>query len=242
MSLRQSTPGEGGASLRVHFRYVGVAPNKTWPAHVAGPAMWFQCHTSERTKPCLHWMTNGELGCPRCKGTDETKELGYQPLYRSSDGCPVMVVLYADQREHADKLAHHERAIVGREGEKGDAVYIRRAFEQTPKYQSSLMVRMVPADLTETLLIMWKIPELVEWYRRQPKQSDNAVSLPTGVAVRPDGKPYSPMMQAAAKRHGADVLPIPETTATFDEAYARMEQRKAQADKPSTNGHTKPKG
>jgi len=241
MSLRKAAPGEGGASTRVHFRYVGVGPNKTWPAHVAGPCQWFMCHTSERTKPCLDWITRGALSCPRCGKSDEPKELGYMPLYRSSDGCPVMVVLYADQREHADKLELHERVMVGREGEKGDAVYIRKALEKTPKYQSSLSVRMFAADLTCTLLVMWKLPELTDWYSRNKNASDKSLSLPQGIAVRPDGTPYSPAMQGAAKRFGADVLDDDATKAAFDASLKGMREKAAEMDKPHTNGKPKPR-
>lgn len=241
MSLRKASPGEGGGNTRVHFRYVGVGHSKTWAAHCAGPCQWYMCHTSERSKPCLDWITHGVLPCPRCGGAKEAVMMGYQPIYRSSDGCPVMVVLYEDQRDHADKLDLHERVMVGREGEKGDAVYIRRAMEQTPKYQTTLGARMFAADITETCLVMWKIPELVEWYRAQPKASDTGVSLPKGTAITSAGKPYSPMMQQAAKLAGAEVVADDFIAATLGKSLNRVKAAEAAMAPPHTNGKPKPR-
>lgn len=238
MSLRKAAPGEGAGGARVHFRYVSVAHGKSWPAHVAGPCQWFMCHTSERTKPCLHWISYGALPCPRCKDDKEAKMLGYMPLYRSSDGCPVMVVVYEDQRDHVDALQLHQRVTVGREAEKGDAVFIRAALSQEPKYHSTLPCRLFPADITETLLVMWKLPELVEWHRAQPKVSDNAASLPKGVAVNERGEVVGPMYQAAAKKVGFKTVKAAPLDAAYDKVQERL-RAKAALLPPSTNGNGK---
>lgn len=236
MGLRNASPGEGGRNLHVHFRYVSVAPGKSWFAHVAGPAQWFITHTSERTKPCLSWITSGALHCPLCGRAKEPQMLGYLPLYRSTDGCPVLVVVYEDQREFVDEFNLHDRVQVGRESEKGDAVYARKALSQEPKYKSTLAVRMLPADITDTLLMMWKIPELKEWAKQQPKVSDTAVSLPPGVVLDSAGKPFGPMYQNAAKRAG--FTPVREET--LDKAYdatTNKLRKKAAGLPPSTNGN-----
>lgn len=240
MALKKAAPGEGAAGVRVHFRYVGTGPAKTWAAHTAGEPHWFMCHTSERTKPCVHWMSDGALPCAKCDPKKPAVEMAYMPLYRSSDGCPVMVVIYADQRDHADKLELHTRVMIGREGDKGDAVYIRKCADQSPKYQSTLACRLFAADLTETLLAMWKLPDLVEWYRKQPKPSDNAVSPVREVAMRPDGEPFSPMVQKLAKKLGAPTTRDAAALANYDAIANRIKNKVGLNGKPSTNGNHKP--
>lgn len=240
MGLRKATPGEGAGSGHVHFRYVGTDPGDRWFAWVAGPAYWLLGHPSSRSKPCLDWLTEKALPCAICSPLKPPVMMGYLPLYRQIDGAPVMVVVYETVREKVDALKLHKRVQVGRELGEADSVWVSLALEQNPRFQTTLKQREQPADVTETLLRMWKMPELVNWYRCQTPQSDNPVSLPEGVAVTSAGTPYSPMSQAAAKRFGADVLPIPTGDATFEEARRKLLNRAA-----STNGKhdtTKPKG
>jgi hypothetical protein len=242
MPLPNAAPGEGPVRAYTHFRYVGTPTGGRWNAWVAGPCQWFIAHTKGKSKPCLEKMTKGVLSCPRCAQVAQPQMIGYLPLYRQVDAANVLVIVYELERPFVDVLETHQRVQIGREDEQSDSVWVRAALSPEPKWQTTQPERKVAADCTETLLRMWAIPELTQWYRECCQPSDNAMSLPTGVAVRPDGKPFSPMMQAAAKRHGADVVGVPDTAATFDAAYAKMAAKKAALDKPGENGHTKPKG
>lgn len=206
MGLKQTPPGGGGGKAHVHFTHVKTAHGQQWHAHMAGPIHWFTCHASQRSKPCLHAVTDGELVCDRCGPGRVTSVLGYVPMYREVDGKPVFVVVYDHAREQLDQLKFHRRVLVGRGPDQNDTIYILEALKQATKYDSRLPERWKNADLTPTLLKIWGIPELAVWYMRTEGKSDNAMSLPTGVAKKSDGTPFSPGMQAAAKRWAPDTI------------------------------------
>jgi hypothetical protein len=90
-------------------------------------------------------------------------------------------------------------------------------------------------------LRVWGLPELIDWYQRTQQPSDTALTLPPGVAVRDDGKPYSPALQGAAKRWGADVVTDGPPAELYDAAVDRLKAHAAAAAKPSTNGKPKPR-
>lgn len=240
MSLREAAPGEGARGTRTHFTYVETHAGKNWFGYIAGRCWWGICHPSERSKPCLHWITSGQLACRLCGGKREPEMMGYQPLYRHTDGKPVLAIFYEDMRDRVDAMKFHERVQIGREGGKGDACWIQKAMDQSPKYQTTLAVRMAPAHITENLLMMWKVAELTEWYRCQPPTSDNAVSPVREVAIRPDGEPFSPMVQKLAKKLGAPMSRDAAALANYDAVANRIKDKVGLNGKPSTNGNHKP--
>lgn len=235
MPIPTKPPGGGGQTPRVHFTYLATPRGDRWHAWIAGPCHWFDAHTKGKSKPCLTVMCGGALECPRCTPLDPVEEIGYQPLYREVDGRPCMVIIHEHSRERVDQLKLHARVCVGREEEASAAVWVAPALVATPKYQTTLAERMRPADLTETLLRVWSIPALTEWYRK-----NNPVAVPVrdskGVAMRDDGKPFSGHMQAAAKRYAPDTV-VPETTELFDAARAELVER---VKKSGNNGNGKP--
>lgn len=240
MGLPQTPPGGGGKRRHTHWHYVSTEPGKTWNAWMAGRTHWYTCHTKGRSKPCVHAMTGGELDCTACSPLNEPEVIGYVPLYREIDGRPCMVIVHEYSREQVDQIGFHKPVIVGRGTQSSDAVWVQAHQKSSGKYTSSLRERMVPADMTETLLALWKLPALTDWYRRQPAKSDNAVSLPEGTAVRDDGKEFSPMMQGPAKRWADPV--IKEPTAVGDVIDVQREQlERIQRGAASMNGKHKPK-
>lgn len=164
MALPQASPEEG-RNRHVHFRYVPTQNGTTWHAWLAGVPHWYLCHTLKRTKPCLHAMTGGKVSCPRCGESAEPEVIGYVPVYREVDACPVMVIIHLEQQERAEQLAIHQRILIGREAQKADGVWLSPALRPTPTFQTTLEVRRKPADLTETLLRLWNLPDLTAWYR-----------------------------------------------------------------------------
>ncbi len=183
--LPQIPSGGERRHARTHFSYVTVERGGNWEAYAAGPAQWFPMHCSRRSKPCVEEMTDCDLACPFCAKGHVAIVKGYLPLYRASDGRPVVVVIDEASRHLADKLALHESVTVGRERSRGSAVWVARPLAQRPSYTTTLEARRAPADLTETLLRLWALPELVEWYRRTHvstdrfgRGSDEPVSLP----------------------------------------------------------------
>lgn len=171
MSLPKAPPGEGGRSSYTHFHYCATDPAKQWHAWIAGACEWYECHPSKRTKPCVHIMTSGTLPCKYCAMGLPIETCGYQSLYREVDARPVFVVLHNYTRERVDSLKLHERVVVGREASQSDGVWVARALKPQPLFVTTLKERMRPSDLTETLLRVWGLPELVEWYRREFPES-----------------------------------------------------------------------
>lgn len=212
--LHQSPPRKGDDAPLPHFIHIKTARNETWEAHVAGPCQWYECHCSGRSKPCLVKVTNGALSCPLCNPLKPTEQIGYLPVYRKIDGKPGFVVLHEPQREVVDALPLHRLIVIGRESDQSDGIYVRPTLQPGAKLVTSLAWKMRPVDLTESLLRVWKISELVAWHRQQPK-SDNPVSLPPGIALKPSGEPFDAMHQGAAKRF-AEPEVVGPSSETFD--------------------------
>jgi len=235
MALPQLPSGNGGKRAYTHWCYVATQPNTNWHAWVAGPCHWFLAHVKGRTKPCLHEMTQGELTCPQCDAGMMCEPIGYQPLYREVDARPCMVILHEYTREAVDRLHLHARVTVGRGGESSDGVYVVPALKRDPVYQSSLVERMKPADLTHTLLKLWGIPHLATWYSETHGAPHVEVKpAPKLKPVKSNGKPFSPALQKAAEvaqQIGDDML-----AGEGSDAVIQRLRAKAAAMRPSTNG------
>lgn len=186
MSLPQSGP-EKGQNRYVHFRYVSTPNGSRWHAYSAGKAHWYTCHTNGKSKPCLEVMTSGAVHCARCGETGPLEDIGYKPLYREVDGCPVMVILHDEQRERDDAVSLHQRVLIGREDNPADGVWISPALSAKPLFSTTLDVRRREADLTETLLRLWQLPALVDWYRAQPVASNSVQSAKMPAREQPAG-------------------------------------------------------
>jgi hypothetical protein len=187
-------------------------------------------------------MTHGELLCERCNDLSPPIDIGYLPLYREQDGRPCFVVLHDYTRDVVDGLKLHQRVIVGREGEQADGVWVSVAPNPRPLYQSTRAEFNRAADLTQSLLRVWGIPELVEWYNRTQARESEIVPVPVPPVTKSDGKPFDPMHAAAARRFAPPVEV--EQTSGADAAREALKRIQEQAAKPSTNGKhkTPPKG
>jgi hypothetical protein len=236
--LHQKTPGEGGRRKSVHWVYIPTESGKSWNAWIAGPCIWLECHTKGRTKPCLECVTGGELKCDKCNPTNVPEITGFQPLYRGSDGRPCFVIVHEYLHTQISGLTFREAVVLGRDAGQGSGVWIQRPLAKRPLYTSTIAERMVPADITCSLLTVWKMPALDLWFASQ-----HGSSAPTPVPIdsprankakqtrlRGDGKPFSPMLQAAA--NNADCDPAPnETNEAFVAAVHNAVGRTAAASK-----------
>lgn len=199
--------------------------------------MWFECHQPRKTKPCIAIMTARAVECPWCRPEYPIVQRGYVPLYRQSDWAPRCVIVSDLYRDTVDKFALHDRVMIGKEGEATDPVWIMRALEARPVFNTTLRHRYDPVDLTESLLRIWGNADLAKWWVTVgSKASDNAVSLPKGTAVNDKGTPVSPMLQGAAKRAGFDV--VPAAPLDVEEQAAADYLRAVQAGRnPTSNGN-----
>lgn len=150
--------------------------------------MWFECHTSGKTKPCLAEITDGELECPMCASLKPTEQIGYLPLYRELDGKPVCVLVHENVRDVVDSHRFLARVMVGRGPDMTDGVYVVRPTTKGTPYSSTLEERQKPADIWPTLVKLWKIPALIEWDARQTAAKSGGVIHPV---EEPGIKPYT---------------------------------------------------
>ena len=196
MSLFRKAPQKGAKNRPVHFPFCTTPRGYSWEAFIAGPCHWFDCHDLGRSKPCLHCITNGELHCDRNHDIDEPVEIGYQPLWQKDTGRPCLVIVYEFAREQIDKLQLHHLVCVARGKGKADTVSINYKGLNSPRYQSTRADFMRPVDLTETLLRIWKIPELVAWVRSKNGQS----YTPPPEQAKLTGEAYTKAVVTAAKQ------------------------------------------
>lgn len=237
MPLPQKGPREGASNRRVHFPFICTPRGGCFRAWIAGPCHWFDCHTVGRSKPCLCEMTGGELECDKDHDIDEPRTIGYQPLFQCDNGRPGFVIVYDYARDQIDALKHRFEVMVSRGKGKSDTVAIVYERLTAPLYHSSRADLMRPADLTESLLRIWKMPELTCWYRQTHGLSDNAVSpekkpVPKLKPLKSNGQLFDKMHQAAAEKYDAT------EQGNMDGSYAAvLRQAKSKKEKHRKNGH-----
>lgn len=177
MSL-PSTPRGALPQRRVHFRFTPTDRGSKWHAWIAGPALWIASHTQHRSTPCCTVVTKSKVKCERCAKGHTVETIGYVPLYRDIDWKPVCVIVHEDQRDVCDKLWLHAFVLIGRQGGSGDGVWLRPTVTDL-KFETTLPERKVEADITESCLTYWKLPEFEAWYRQsQFAKQPQKVTLP----------------------------------------------------------------
>lgn len=235
MRIPQCAPGELPGGKRDQFCNWKVAGGERHIAYVAGFTKWVIAHPSDRgTKPCLHWMTQGELPCKFCAANKCPCELGYVPLYRGIDARPMLAIVYSAERGTIDALELFDRVTVGREREKGAQIWIRRTMEQEPKWTTTLPHRKCAASPDASLLVLWGMPELVAWLQ-QTAGSDNAVSPAPAPAPAPAlPKKTGPTPPVVRVYGGPEPADVPDT---FGAVINRIKEKAGALDaKPSANG------
>lgn len=233
MTIR-STPRRGGDRPRhVHFAYTATDRGGKWEAWTAGSTIWLWVHCSWKSKPCVAELTGGELVCEFCTRRQIPVVKGYVPLYRCSDAKPVCVIVDEACRDHLEALPHHTRVYVARERTRGSYVTVTRALSQEPAYQSTLPERKIAADITDSLLRMWQMPELIDWHARTQQISDSAVTVPDDASTRP-----LTSIERALRRQAEASKPNSDTPVSLAEALAHH-RRYGHLDRPSVNGDEK---
>ena len=187
-----STPRRSGArSKPVHFTYVSTERGQPYEAYLAGPVWWGYLHMLRPSKPCVYELTGEKVACRFCgaKKAGVAVVKGWVPLYRRPDGTAICVPVDEVQRDHLDALKCFSKVVVGRERGKGVGVFVRAAANQDPAWSSSLPEYSNPADITESLINMWALPEVFAFFGGKVV-SDNAVSLAESAdgAARPRGE------------------------------------------------------
>lgn len=182
--LPQAAPEGAGTPTGEHFGYAPTPCNTRWHAYIAGTPQWVWCHEPKKTKPCLTILTNRALECPWCGTPKPVVRKAYVPLYRAADWSPRCVIVTELYEDTLSKLKLHDRVTIGKESDKGDPVWIIKALEQRPAFNTTRACRLNPVDLTCSLLRIWGNDALRRWCEGteavgSPSQSDNAMSQPT---------------------------------------------------------------
>lgn len=239
MALKKGAPGKGGQVRADSFSYYGVpsGTKSSFGAWLAGPVYWAQAHEHTKaapgTKPCLDWMTDGALRCPRCRPHTVPTWIGWVPLYREEDHKPILVLIHESAMDLVAGLSYPVRVLVGR-CDDTSSVFVKRAESQIA-FKTENDQRKCPVDLTANLLTMWALPQLDEWLMLQRHEARSEAP------VKSDGEPFGPMTAAAAQKYAAPADDGGPSAETFDAVRERLRNRAADL-KPSVNGKHKPKG
>jgi hypothetical protein len=186
------------------------------------------------SKPCVYELTGGAVACRFCASGKARVAVvkGWVPLYRRTDGLAMCVPVDEVQRDHLDALPTFTKVTVGREKGKGVGVWVRSCMNQEPKWSSSLPEYSAPADISASLINMWALDEVHQFFACA-RPSDNALSLTP--PVKSDGEEFSGMTSAAAKKYGS--AGDGAMTGGTDAAVNRLLEHVAKVNgKPSRNG------
>lgn len=167
MKPKKATPGKGRTDHVPQFTNVKVKPGLSgaFTAWIAGEPYWCEAHrhTDEDpgTKICLHWATDGELHCPRCRKYPKTEQVCYVPFYREEDGFRGFVICHETVHELIAPLVYGNYVRVARVTW-DSSIYVQK-LEGQIRFATSDESRKRPCDLTPTLLNVWGYPEYDRW-------------------------------------------------------------------------------
>ena len=227
-------PGKGTGAA---WSTVQTEAGTQWEAWVAGDCIGVEVHTSRRSKPCLKRYLGQKTPCEGCQATLRVDWLGYLPLYRCSDGKPVVVVVHTDQIDRLDQLKKHDHIVIGRNKEANCGVWVRKSLKQT-RYDTTLPSRMVPADISDWLPVLWRMVgvitgrDLLRDSGANPPVDDKPVSHPEPVASGDDDSAAKEMLRALQAKAAQDLTPGEAVLAHRVLDYVTV---------PSTNGKHKRK-
>lgn len=236
MGLKKGTPGKGGQGKVDSFSYTPVPFGfKNWfTGWLAGDPYWGLAHehtdAEPGTKPCLLWLTDNALRCPRCRPQKPATWIGWVPIYREADGQPIMVVVHESASDLLTGLKYPDYVTCGRVGEKS-SVFVKKSDKRL-SFLTSNEQRKRSRDITGDLLNMWKYPQLEQWLLDQRRGE------PT-VPLKSDGERFGPMTAAAAEKYGGSNDRAKTAEAEYDAIQNRVKEHMQNVE-AQKNGKHKP--
>lgn len=233
MSTGKKPKGTPGEKKVPHSTYFEVRNGCADCGYKAGEVHGVIGHYIDTHKPCLFEYTDGELQCKYCACDVEKIWRGYIALW-DRDWMLRYALICQEHLESVDqiqvglmvKLTRHKNPI--------SPLVIRaepcleRQLPGKPPYNQ-------PVDTELLCLRLWQDAALEEWVRQ--KRLKTNTTLPKGVAVDKDNRPFAPGTQAAAKRAGAKVTTEKAANDALDATLEKLKRRAAVLGAvPSTNG------
>lgn len=214
-----------------HSTYLKVECGKKVGAYSAGEVFGCYSHRTFATLPCVANLTDDALKCPYCEASMEPTWRGWVPLW-DSDWVLRHVLIGEEILESVDAIPHRAKVSVSRAKNPISPLIVREEVAVTRELPNTCPWRD-PVDMLAVCLVLWNLPELTRWMETHRQAPPAPTPLPKGVALKSDGKPFSPSMQAAAKRYGG---PLPEAADVVYDAAVNRLAKNAKNLKPSENG------
>jgi hypothetical protein len=241
MALKRSTPGEGGATPRREtFAYHNTAPGlkNAWNGWLACDVYWCKAHEHKPpqqygTKPCLHWLTNGAVGCPWCRPGAVVKDIGYVHLYRETDLKAMLVLVQDSVADLLAGLSFGSHVLVGRL-EASASTFVKRSDSNVP-WRTDSEHRKRPIDIALSLLALWAVPALDSWYMGRQQPGPAEVQPVPGAQV--DGWNRFVQLGSVGSMEGTVAA-----TGTPNEEFVRQVKQGAQPSKNGKGKHHPPAG
>lgn len=225
-----SRPNPSGKKTGVpHATYLQVKNGASAAGYKAGILHGVYGHRTHAHQPCCRIITEGELQCPYCLGGLDPVWRGYLPVW-DRDWALRYVLIGEDYCETVDVIGHREQVVITRAKNPISPLVVR---------QDVTLDRELPnkapwsekIDMEAICLELWKDAPLKEWVYTHRAKKPKPEPKP---ALRSNGKPFSPPMQAAAKKY-ATPEGVHDAAEEFEQARNRLAKRAAELP-PSKNG------
>lgn len=183
-------------TAHVHASYLKCSNGESHPGWKAGEVFGCYGHRTAAQQPCLSDLTDDAMPCPFCTSGLAPVWRGYVPLW-DRDWTLRYVLIGEDVFESVDSIPFRGRLTVCRAKNPISPLVVRP--EEKPVLLRELPERapwVTPIDMLSVCLTLWKHPGLTAWVEANRAQKPAEVEKPK----RSDKKPFSPMMEAPARR------------------------------------------
>lgn len=183
-------------TTHVHASYLKCGNGESHPGWKAGEVFGCYGHRTAAQQPCVSDLTNDELPCPFCTSGLEPMWRGYVPIW-DRDWTLRYVLIGEDVFDSVDSIPHRGRLTVCRHKNPISPLVVRP--EEKPVLLRELPERApwtTPIDMLAVCLTLWKHAALTAWVEADRAKRPSDVEKPK----RSDKKPFSPMVEAGARK------------------------------------------
>lgn len=217
-----------------YSRYLKVEAGKSYGGWMAGEVFGCYSHRSGETKPCRANVTEDALKCPFCEAQQDAVWRGWVPLW-DEDWNLRHAVINEDQLPTVEVIDFRAKIVLSKDKNPASPTTVREKVQVNRELSTDAQF-LTPVVMLDVCLTLWKDSALAIWCdaNRERLLGTKPVQLPP--ILKSNGKPFSPGMQAAARKY----TPPSEKTvdSSVDAITARLKNSAARL-KPSTNGNGK---